>query len=287
MNFSRAITYPFTNLAKVVSIVIAMTIAIAIFLGLIVNTYDWSPLVAMLYGFDLGLAASTEMLPFTWPALFGVLGLLIVAVISGFWLSGYSVEAVRSVMNGIESLPDVKFGRNMKDGFYLFISSVAYWILLAVVLLVVFSFLGLTDSADGLNPIVALASLIVGIVAVSLLGWAYFIGMARFAAEGDHKASWQVFRNIRLAREHWRGGFTLLLYMIALTLIYGVVRSLVDVALGGFFGGFGMVSITLSIIVYYVFNLMQHFSTQHLVAQYAIQIGIRSDYYDPEKRKHD
>ncbi len=287
MNFSRAITYPFANLAKVVSIVLAMTIAIAIFLGLIANTYDWSPLVAMLYGVDLGIAASPEMPPFTWSAWFGLLGLLIVAVVSGFWFSGYSMEAVRSVMSGIDTLPDVKFSRNMKDGFYLFISSVAYWILLAAVLLVLFAFLGLTGSADGLNLIVALASLIVGVVAVALLGWAYFIGMARFAAEGDHKASWQVFRNIRLAREHWRGGFTLLLYMIALTLIYGVVRSLVDSALGGFIGGFGMVSITLSIIVYYIFNLMQHFSTQHLVAQYAIQIGLADEDYNQEKPKLD
>ena len=287
MNFSRAITYPFQNLAKVFSIVLVMTIAIAIFLGLIVNSYDWSPLLATLYGVDLGVGYSNELQSFSASAWFGLLGLLIVAVISGFWLSGYSMEAVRSVMNGIETLPDIKFGRNVKDGFYLFISSVAYWFFFVLLLVVVFAFLGLTGSADGLNPIVALASFIVGIAAVALLGWAYFIGMARFAAEGDYKASWQIFRNIRLARENWRGGFTLLLYMIALTLVYGVVRSLVDTALGGFIGGFGMASITLSIIVYYIFNLMQHFSTQHLVAQYAIQIGVRSDYFDPEKEKQD
>ena len=241
----------------------------------------------MLYGIDLGAGYSNELQPFSWSAWFGVLGLLVVAVISGFWLSGYSVEVVRSVMNGSETMPAIQFRRNLKDGFYLFVSGVAYGLLFAGLMLIAFTFLGLTGSPDGMNVIVVLASVIVAIVALAFMGWAYLIGMARFAAEGDYKASWQVFRNIRLARENWRGGLMLLLYMIALTLIYGVVRSLVDAALGGLTGGFDIVSIALWIIVYYIFNLMQHFSTQHLIAQFGTEIGIRSDYYDPEKEKHD
>ena len=175
----------------------------------------------------------------------------------------------------------------MKDGFYLFLAGLAYGLLFAALALVMFTFLGLTGSADGLNLIVVLASLIVTVVAVAIMGWAYLIGMARFAAAGERKASWQIFLNLRLARENWRGGAKLLLYMIALTLIYGVVRSLVDTALGGFTGSFGMAGIALSIIIYYIFNLMQHFSTQHLIAQFATEIGISSDYYHPEKEKHD
>ena len=287
MNFSRAITYPFNNLAKVFSIVLAMTIAIAIFLGLIANTHDWSPLMSVIYGADFGTSYANELQPFGATTWLGILGLLIVAAGSGFWLSGYSVEAIRAVMNGIETLPAVNLSRNVKDGFYLFISSVAYWIFFGVLCLIVSTFLGLTGSPAGMNPIVILASAIVMIVAVALMGWAYLIGMARFAAEGDYKASWQIFRNMRLARAHWRSGLTLLLYMIALTLIYSVVRGVVELALGGIIGGAGMASITLTIIVYYIFNLMQHFSTQHLVAQFGAKIGVRSDYYDPEKEKHD
>ncbi|MCY3780313.1 MAG: DUF4013 domain-containing protein [Chloroflexi bacterium] len=287
MNFSSAFRYPLQNLAKVLSIVLVLTIALSICLGLIVNSYDWSPLVAMLYGIDLGAGYSNEFQPFSWSTLFGVLGLLVVAVISGFWLSGYSVEVVRSVMNGMETMPAIQFGRNLKDGFYLFIAALAYGLLFAGLMLIAFTFLGLTGSPDGMNIIVVLASAIVAIVAFAFMGWAYLIGMARFAAEGDYKASWEVFRNIRLARENWRSGLMLLLYMIALTLIYGVVRSLVDAALGGLTGGFDIVSIALWIIVYHIFNLMQHFSTQHLIAQFGTEIGIRSDYYDLEKEKHD
>lgn len=285
MKFSRAITYPFQNLPKVISIVLVLTIALSICLGLIINSYDWSPLVAMLYGIDLGASYSNELQPFSWSTWFGLMGLLVVAVVSGFWLSGYSVEVVRSVMNGIETLPAIQFGRNLKDGFYLFIAGVAYGLLFAGLMLVAYAFLGLTGAADGMNLIVILASAIVAIAALALMGWAYLIGMARFAAEDDRRAAWQIFRNISLARENWRSGLTLLLYMIALTLIYGVVRSLVGAALGGFTSGFDMVSIALSIVVYYIFNLMQHFSTQHLIAQFATEIGISADYYNPEKDK--
>ena len=116
------------------------------------------------------------------------------------------------------------------------------------------------------------------------MGWAYFVGMARFAQEGDYWASWQIRRNMTIARSHWRMGGMLLVYMIFLSIIYGIVRGVVD----GIFGGaVGMLGITLSIIIYYVFNLMQHFSTQHLIAQYATEIGIAGDRYDPEKDKVD
>ena len=105
MNFSRALTYPFHNIAKVISIVLVLTIALSICLGLVINSYDWSQLVAMLYDIDLGQSLATEPQPFSWSAWLGLIALLIVAVVSGFWTSGYSVEVVRSIMNGIETLP--------------------------------------------------------------------------------------------------------------------------------------------------------------------------------------
>ena len=92
---------------------------------------------------------------------------------------------------------------------------------------------------------------------------------------------------MRVARNNWAKGLSLLLYMIAFSIIYGVVRSVVDGVFGGLLGMNLLAGITLSIIMYYIFNLMQHFSTQVLIAQYATEIGIRSDNYDSEKDKVD
>ncbi|MDE2852694.1 MAG: DUF4013 domain-containing protein [Chloroflexota bacterium] len=279
MNFSRAFKYPFQNFAKVMSIVLALTIAFAVFIAIILNSYDWSPLFESLYGLETPAAVDHMSEPFSGSTVLGVFGLLVVALVSGFWISGYSVEVIRSVMRDEEWMPPIDFGRNVKDGAYLFLSSVAYWMLFIALIFIVAIVHGV------IGGIVTLALAIITVGMTCVMGWAYFVGMARFAAEGDHRAALQIWRNMRVARNNWGKGLTLLLYMIAFSIIYGAVRSIVDGVFGGLMSLNLLAGITLSIIIYYIFNLMQHFSTQVLIAQYATEIGIRSDHYDPEKDK--
>ena len=282
MNFSNAFRYPFRNFAKVMSIVLVMTIAIAVFIAMLINSHDWSPLLAHMYGFET-LEPTTETLqPLNSTAISGIFGLLLAAVISGFWLSGYSIEVIRSIMRNEEWMPAIEFGRNLKDGFYLFVSSVAYWLLFMVLVVVLAVAASIVGSFDGFGRFFYLAAAVFALAAVCIMGWGYLVGMARYAAEGDYKASWQVWRNMRMARTNPRTGFVLLLYMIALSIIYAVVRGIVDGIFGGITGANLFAGITVSIIIYYVFNLMQHFSTQHLIAQYAVEIGIGDDRYGPD-----
>ena len=134
MNFSRAFKYPFQNFAKVMSIVLALTIAFAVFIAIILNSHDWSPLFESLYGLESPVGDDYLSEPFSGSTVIGVVGLLVVAIVSGFWISGYSVEVIRSVMRDEEWMPPIDFGRNVKDGAYLFLSSVAYWILLIIMI---------------------------------------------------------------------------------------------------------------------------------------------------------
>ncbi len=282
MNFSSAFSYPFQNLAKVISIVLVLTIAFAVCIGLLLNSYDWALLFDQLYGFNAGQDLVGGMAPFSLSVVVGGLGVLLVAIASGFWLSGYSVEVIRVLMHDADVLPAVNLGRNIKDGFYLFLASVAYWLLFVGFLMIVVIINSVTGGLGVINALVALASIAATVVALCVLGWAYFVGMARFALMDDHKAAWEVRRNIKIARANWRSGALLLLFLTALTVIYGVVRAVVE----GVFGGFaGMIGITVTIVIYYFFNLMQHFSTQHLIAQFAREIGLGYDYYNPEKDK--
>ena len=284
MSFSSAFRYPFQNMAKVLSIVLVLTIAFAVFIGLMLNSHDWSHLLAQIYDLDPNEYVIGEPKPMGATPILGALGLIVVAVVSGFWLSGYSVEVIRSIWNEVEYMPDIDFGRNLKDGFHLFLSSVAYWILFVVLLAVETIVLQVTGSLGAINALLVIVAVAVTVITGAVMGWAYFAGMARFAAEGDHRAVYQIRRNMRIARGNWTNGAGLLVYMIALSIIYGVVRGIVD----GIFGGvMGMLGITLSIVIYYVFNLMQHFSTQHLIAQYAVQIGIGGEEYDAGKAKVD
>lgn len=284
MSFSNAFRYPFQNLAKVISIVLVLTIAFAVFIGLILNSHDWSPLLAEIYDLDPDEYVIGESEPMGATPLIGLLGLVVVAVVSGFWISGYSVAVIRSIWDEVEYMPDINVGQNLKDGFYLFLSSVVYWVLFAVLLAVEAIVLRVTGSMGVINMIAVLAAIIVTVGAIAFMGWGYFVGMARFAAEGDRGVVFQVSQNMKIARKNWTNGAGLVFYMIMLSIIYGVVRGIVDGVLGGVAG---MLGITLSVVIYYVFNLMQHFSTQHLIAQYAVQIGIGGEEYDPGKDKVD
>lgn len=281
MNFSSAFKYPFHNFAKVMSIVLALTIAFAIFIAMILNSHDWSPLFAHLYEIEVADTGVSTFEPLSGTTIIGIFGLVVVAIASGFWLSGYSIEVIRAVMREDEWMPEVALSQNIKDGALLFLSSVVYWLLFIALIVVV---------AVGnlmLGGIVTLALVVFAFVAICVMGWGYFVGMARFALEGDYRASWEIWKNMRAARVNWRFGANLLLYMIALSIIYGIARQIADGIFGGLMGANLLTGITVSIIIYYIFNLLQHFSTQVLIAQYASEIGIRGDHYDPEKGKVD
>ena len=285
MNFSSAFKYPFHNFAKVLSIVLALTIAFAVFTALIINSHDWSPLLVGILGHGAADAYAEPMQPIGGTTIVGIVGLLLVAIASGFWLSGYSLEVIRGVMREDKWMPAVNFGANLKDGAYLFASSVAYWILFILLAVVLALANGILGHIGVLGGLVVLASVALMAASAFVMGWAYFVGMARFALEGDYRASWRIRDNMRIARANWQKGVTLLFYMIALSIIYGIVRSIAEGVFGGLIGANLLASATLTIIIYYIFNLMQHFSTQVLIAQYAAEIGLRSDRYDPEKDK--
>ncbi len=280
MTFSAAFRYPFQNFAKVLSIVLVLTIAFAACIGLLLNSQDWSQLTECITGQHSSCLAPIFIADAT--ALLGLLGLVVVAVAQGFWLSGYSVETIRALMHGDESLPALKMSRNIKDGFYLFLSSVAYWLLFAGALGAFALLISWTQASGLYGAILIFAAISTGLFLACVFGWAYFIGMARFAIERDYRTCWQLRRNLRLARQQPRAGSALLFYMLVLSIVYGAFRSVVEVVLGGFVGSGLMTSIALTIIVYYFFNLMQH-----LIAQYALAVKIGDDYYNPKKDKVD
>ena len=225
MSFSSAFKYPFNNFAKVFSIVLVLTIGFAVFVGLMLNSHDWSPLLAHVYDLDPVAYDIGEPGPMSGSAVVGLLGAVVVAIVSGFWLSGYSIEVIRAVMNEVELMPEIEFSRNLKDGFYLFLSSVAYWVLFIVIIVADIILVGIAQSLGGLHFLVTVATAIFTLGAVCLMGWAYIIGMARFAVEEDYRASWQIKRNLKLSKQNWRSGAGLLVYMIFL-FVYNIMRGI-------------------------------------------------------------
>ena len=287
MDFVTALKYPFNSIAKVFSIVLVMTIAFALCLALIIGSYDWSSLAeAVSSGINEALgavetsaepAASHELLNEEQMeglgvglgrAALGLLGLVIVSIVGGFWFSGYSVDVVRAVMDGRDVLPAVEFGRNMRAGFTLFLSAVLYGLLFIVYLIVV----GLLSNLGGL---VVFAAVIAAIPLLCLLGWGYYIGMARYAAEGDPGAVFQILENMKTARANIGPGVSLVFFQLVLGFIYNIGTRVLDGLINGIAGaGVLLTALVISAIVFFALNLFQHFSAQHLIAQYAMRIGI-------------
>ena len=290
MDFITAFKYPFNSAAKVFSIVLVLTIAFALCLALVIGSYDWSSLVEAINsgisetlgaaGTSADMDASHELLnekqleglgAGLQTAALGLLGLVIAAAVAGFWISGYSVDVIRSVMAGQDALPAVEFGKNVRAGFTLFLSAVLYGLLFILFLAVVGL---LVNLLGGIASLLAFTAVIAAIPLMFLMGWGYYIGMARYAAEGDGSAVFQIMENMKTARNNLGPSVSLVLFQIILNVIYNIGARVFDGILDGITGSDVMTALAVSAIVFFALNLFQHFSGQHLIAQYAMRIGI-------------
>ena len=285
MDFLTALKYPFNSIAKVFSIVLAMTIALALCLALIANAYNWSSLIEEVNGIMAAVQTGSDMAEHQMSeetleglgvglgrAALGLLGLVIVSIVGGFWISGYSVAVIRAVMDDPQGvLPAVEFGRNMRAGFTLFLSAVVYGLLFLVYLIVV----GLLSNLGGLGGLIVFVAAIAAIPFLFVMGWGYYIGMARYAAGDDPAAVFQILENMKTARVNLGSSIALVFWQLVLTFIYRIGSGVLDSVINGIAGsGVLLTALVISAIVFFALNLFQHFSAQHLIAQYAMQLGI-------------
>lgn len=284
MDFTRAFKYPFHNSPKVISIVLVLTILFTFCIALIAGSHDWSSYLQLI-GYHEALDSVSELDQPGAGAVLGMLGLIAVTVFEGFWLSGYSVEVIRAIMNNYDTLPGIEIGANLRKGFWLFLSGLWYVIASLFLGLVLWLLVGIISKLSViLGNVASIGAIVLAIAYIFLAGWAYFIGVARYAWSDDRSALFAIQHNMRIAREHRNASIRLSAFMIALSIMYAIARWLVDSLLGGFLGPNIVVAAAISFISYFAFNLFQHFSTQHLVAQYALEIGIGAqNEFDKDK----
>ena len=286
MDFVRAFKYPFHNSAKVISIVLVLTIIFTFFVILVANSFDWTPhLQTFGYGVDAG-PADESVEPGA--GLFaGLFGLLAFVILGGFWINGYSVDVVRTVMHGNDTMPNVEVGANLRKGFWIFLSGLWYGIAALVVLGILVLIGSLLSNIGGLIGVLAmLAAIIAGIGYVCLSGWAYLIGIAIYAAQGKRDALFSITKNIEIVRANIGISFTLLIYNLILYAIYSLVRGILERLFGAVVGADLVVAATIGFIIYFAVNLFLHFSTQHLIAQYGLALELY-EYDMPGKEKLD
>lgn len=286
MDFERAFKYPFRNSAKVISIVLVMTIIFTFFIILIANSFDWAP---HLRSFGYGGEVSVSGVSAEPGAGFvvGLLGLLAFVILGGFWVNGYSLDVVRTVMNDNDTMPQVEVGTNLRKGIWVFLSGLWYG-LAAIVVLGILAFIGSFGSAMGglIGFFVTLALIAAGLAYVCLSGWGYLIGIAMYAMQEQREDLFAISRNFRIARENVGISFKLLACNVVLYFIYSVVRGILERLFGAAVGPDLVVAATLGFIIYFAANLFLHFSTQHLIAQYGLALELY-EHEMPGKEKLD
>ena len=274
MDFIRAFKYPFHNSAKVISIVLVLTILFTFCIALIASSHDWTSYLQLI-GYREALDSVAELDKPGAGAFLGLFGLMAVMVFEGFWLSGYSVAVIRAIMKNYDTMPGIEIGANLRKGFWLFLSGLWYGISSLFLGIVLWLLVGTFSRLSFLlGSVASIGAILLVIVYIFVAGWAYFVGMARYAWAGDRSALFAILHNMRIAREHRAPSVRLSAFMIALFIIYAIARWIVESVIGGFLGPDIVVAAVVTFITYYAFNLFQHFSTQHLIAQYALEIGI-------------
>lgn len=300
MDFTTALSYPYKSLAKVFTIVLVMTIGVAVFLGMILNSFDWMGYLTYFvqvanYGVSYEFTPAFEP---NIPILFvGGLGLVITLIIQGFWISGYSIRTIRAAIDGIDQLPAVQFGSDLGKGFYLFIASILYALLFIPFFAIVAILMAMTagpTGEGGLAVVIFCGAFIVAIPLFVLMGWAYYVGMARCAVDDNNQVLFQIWTNMRIARANVRASFSLTGYQILLALMYGFISNMLSNVLDTVFTSMGfefnstlfMLAFLLPFMLTVALNIVQQFSNMHLVAQYAQRIGIVDSYDDKDKNKN-
>lgn len=293
MDFTQALTYPFKSMAKVITIVLVMTIAFAVFLGMILNSFD---LYEYMNALQLAAYYDFEFMPNLDPPSMmiipGMIGLFVVMIVQGFWLSGYSIRVIRAAMDGFEKLPAIVFKQDLLRGFYMFLASLLYGLVALPFVLVVMMIIAMTAGPNGSGGIAVLtfcSAILIAIPFAFVMGWAYYVGMARCAADDNNGALFQIWTNMRIARDNWKASLSLTGYQFLLGLIYWFLSQFVSNAINMvstplFGNSLNQMTILLVFLVPFMLslglNIVQQFSNMHLIAQYAYKLGIADSFDD-------
>jgi len=290
MDLSSALSYPFKSIPKVLTIALVCTISFVVFIAMLINSYDWTAYFEALnnyssYGYMAPLdSPGSGFIP-------SIIGLFAVMILQGVWLSGYGISVIRHVMEGFEALPKIDFWRNLRDGLSVVLASLLYGFVTFLFFFALLMGMGMFMSPQvaALSFLVVIASMVITVVFVCLLGWSFLIGMARFAAYDDNNAIYQIVTNFGIARQNWKSSFSLMGYQILLGIIFWFASQAINTGLQfttiPFFGNSVNANSMLTVmvifmVVSYTINIFQQFSSLHLVAQFGHKIGIMPGYED-------
>lgn len=208
--------------------------------------------------------------------LFIAIGLFLVGTIMGAcWICGYFVEIVFRVIRGDSKLPSVQWGV-IGAGWGLIKSSLRYWLPFVAVFLAAYAIRAEVYPWDFRSPVLDTLPLIAALVVF----WGYLVGLARYAAFGEHTLLYRRRESMRLALTKLRAALALTGALIAVTSLCVAFWSGVAVLPIPWRRLDLMTQAALGSFAFFLLLLCWAITCSHLVARYARQIGI-GDHLNP------
>ena len=292
MDLSSALSYPFKSLPKVFTIVLVITISLVVFLAMLLNSYDWTTYFETINTYTYSSGYTRTLSPPGGNFFISLIGLFVVLLAQGLWLSGYGIRVIRHVMEGFEQLPPITFGRNMMDGLSVFLAGIWYGIVALPFLFGFFMLVGMFSTPNGeagLGAVMFCGGIILAVPLSFLYMWSFMVGMVRCAAEDKRGAMFEIVTNFRLAQQNWKSALSLTGYQFLVGIIFGFASQAISMILQFVttpFAGDGsntnalLIVFVISMLGTYTIQIIQQFSSMHLMAQFAYNVGIMVGYED-------
>ena len=275
MGSGRAIRPLLANGLRVIHIALWLTIPTVFWLWL------WSPeppaACVPKFGWYKGNVLCVSEDAHLWIA-FGLLllGFLVIAC----WVYGYCFDIVIAVLRGDKRLPQLRMMAAV-EGCGLWCFSLKYWLPAIGFLIAITVYAASLPLAIGSRAYAAL--LIMAAPVWLAFVWGQVVGLARYAATGDHTLLYRRLENMRLALTQLRTTLAHTILAVLLTVLCAVAWTGPSVFLSARRELDFMVEAALGSFGFYVALLCYAVACSRLVASYALRIGI-GDQLKPDAR---
>ncbi|MYD09212.1 MAG: hypothetical protein F4X02_04125 [Chloroflexi bacterium] len=196
-----------------------------------------------------------------------LLGILVIAC----WIFGYSFGVVSRALKGEEQPPPLRMMSAVEGG-GLFFMSLKYWLPMIANLIVITllaSGLPLVNRNHSYHVLLMMAAPL-----ALVMYWGYIVGLARYAVSGEHTLLYQRRENMRLALSKVKATLALTGALFAAPVLGAFAWSILSIFLTGSRELDVMVVAALASFGFYFTLLCCSVVCSHLIARYAIEIGI-------------
>ena len=205
-----------------------------------------------------------------------LLGFFVIAC----WIYGYSFDVASRALQGEKQQPPLRMMSAVEGG-GLFFMHLKYWLPMIAYLIVITLLASTLPLATRNHSYHALLMMAAPVALV--MYWGNIVGLARYAAFGEHTLLYRRRENMRLALSQIKAALAFTGALIAVPVLGAFAWNI----LSGFLTGSGeldfMVVAALGSFGFYSTLLCCGIACSHLIARYAIKIGIGDHIKDSER----